>query len=262
MIFIVGGKGLTGSALVRYAENNNLDYQIIQKENKEEFFGESCDTLIFANGNAVKFKANEDPFFDFEASVSSVAEYVHKIKYKKFALLSTVDVYDKKNSEEFTTENQVIDQIKLEPYGFNKYLAEKYVMDCCPNYIIFRLGGLVGKGLKKNPVYYFIKKDTKVTVSPFSKMNFINTDFVAKIIFKILNLNMKNEIFNVASKNSMIIEKIKEIINYESKFSKDAEHNFQNYIINTNKIQKILNIPTTEESIKEYFLQNEQKMNN
>ena len=253
MIFIVGGKGLTGSALVRYAENNGLDYQIIQKENKEEFFGKSCDTLIFANGNALKFKANDDPFFDFHASVSSVVEYLHKIKYKKFVLLSTVDVYEKKDSEEFTTEDHIIDETKLEPYGLHKYLAERYVIHSCTNYMIFRLGGLVGKGLKKNPVYYFLVKNAKVTVSPNSKMNFINTDFVAKTIFDILNSKAKNKIFNLASKNSVIIKKIKEITGYEGKFSDNAVQNVQNYIINTNKIQQFVNLPTSEESIKEYF---------
>ena len=79
MIFIIGGKGLTGSAFVKKLERKNIEFKIIQRENKEEFFGKDCDVLIFANGNAVKYKANEDPFFDFQASVSSIAEYVHKI---------------------------------------------------------------------------------------------------------------------------------------------------------------------------------------
>jgi nucleoside-diphosphate-sugar epimerase len=253
MIFIIGGKGLTGSALVKYAENNDLEYKIIQKENKEDFFGKSCDLLIFANGNAVKFQANEDPLFDFHASISSIVEYIHKINYKQFILLSTVDVYNNKDSENYTNEECDIIETKLEPYGFHKYLAEKFVIKYCPNYLIFRLGGLVGEGLKKNPVYYYVKKNTKVTVSPKSQMNFINTRLVAESIFTIINKGEKNEIFNLASKNSIEIEKIKKIINYESKFSDDASQNIMNYIINTDKIQQFLNLSTSEESIKEYF---------
>ena len=149
MIFIVGGKGLTGSALVKYSIKNNIDYKIIQKEKKEEFFGKECDILIYANGNALKYKANTEPFFDFIASTSSIAEYVHKIKYKKFVLLSTVDVYNNTNSEEFTSEDIQINPEEQSVYGYHKWLGENYVKKFCKDFLIFRLPGLVGIGLKK-----------------------------------------------------------------------------------------------------------------
>ena len=98
MIFIVGGKGLTGSVFVRHFEKNHIEFKIIQKENKEEFFGKNCDKLIFANGNALKYKANEDPYFDFISSVKSISEYIHKIKFKQFIHLSTIDVYHDKSN--------------------------------------------------------------------------------------------------------------------------------------------------------------------
>ena len=88
MIFVIGGRGLVGSAIVRYLEKNNIKYKNIQRENKHKFFGKSCDTLIYANGNAYKYKANEDPFFDFAASVLSTVEYVHNISFKKFVIKS------------------------------------------------------------------------------------------------------------------------------------------------------------------------------
>ena len=166
MIFVVGGKGLTGSAIVRYLEAKNKDYKIIQKENKASFFGKECDLLIFANGNALKYKANEEPLFDFHASVASVAEYIHKIKFKKFIHLSTVDVYNDKTSKVTTREDVSIDTKKLNTYGYHKYCAEEYVKRFCDNYIIFRLSGLVGNGLKKNAVYDFTHKEKKVMLSP------------------------------------------------------------------------------------------------
>ena len=48
MIFVVGGKGLTGSAIVKYLEIKNKDYEIIQKENKENFF------KLFGNKDQLK----------------------------------------------------------------------------------------------------------------------------------------------------------------------------------------------------------------
>ena len=79
MIFIIGGNGLSGSAIVRYLRTKDIDFEIIQKENKKDFFGKKCDLLIFANGNALKYRADEDPLFDFDASLRSVSEYIHKI---------------------------------------------------------------------------------------------------------------------------------------------------------------------------------------
>jgi nucleoside-diphosphate-sugar epimerase len=253
MIFIVGGHGLVGSAIVNYLKENNIGYQIIQKENKVAFFGKHCNTLIYANGNAVKYKANSDPFFDFNTSVASIAEYVHKIKFKNFIHISTVDVYDKKSDLDSTKEDVSINTDVLDIYGYHKYLAENYVKKYCTNYLIFRLPGLVGKGLTKNPIFDYISKSKKVMISHESELNFIDTDFIAKTIIKILNLNLKNEIFNLASKNSLKIKDIWKTIGIESEYDDDAENRIQKYHINTEKIQKYTNLPTSEESIKKYY---------
>ena len=93
MIFIIGGNGLVGSSIVSHLKENNIEYQIIQKENKTEFFGKHCNTLIYANGNAFKYKANSEPFFDFNASVSSIAEYIHKIKFENFIHRASFKIY-------------------------------------------------------------------------------------------------------------------------------------------------------------------------
>jgi len=253
MIFVVGGRGLTGSAIVEYIQKKGLECEVIQKENKEKFWGRTCDVLIFANGNAVKFKANQEPLFDYNASVSSIVEYVHKIDYKMFILLSTVDVYNDKSNEKSTSENITINENDLDVYGFHKLLGEKYVQKFCKKYLIFRMGGLVGKGLKKNPVFYFIKKDGKVSISPNSEMNFINTKNMAEGIFEIFDREVSNEIFNLASKNSVKISQIKDVVGFDSEYSDECENTCWKYVINTEKIQKYVTLPTTEESIKNYF---------
>ncbi|QUC64785.1 NAD-dependent epimerase/dehydratase family protein [Nitrosopumilus sp. K4] len=253
MIFIIGGNGLTGSAIVQYMQKTSQKFEIIQRENKEEYFGKECNILIFANGNAVKYKANQDPFFDFNASVTSIAEYIHKIKFKKFILISTVDVYNNKSDTNQTQEDVEINFKKLDTYGFHKYLTERYVMHFCDDYLIFRLPGLVGTGLKKNPVFDYINPEKRVMISPESELNFINTRHIAKTIFKMLKMDLKNEIFNLASKNSIKIKNIKNIIGNESEFTEDAKNNIQKYQINTNKIQNLVELSTSEEAIEEYF---------
>ena len=253
MIFVVGGKGLTGSAIVKYLEAKNKDYEIIQKENKENFFGKECDMLIFANGNALKYKANEDPLFDFYASVASVAEYIHKIKFKKFIHLSTVDVYDDKTSIMKTKEDAYIDTRKLNTYAYNKYRAEEYVKQFCDNYLIFRLSGLVGDGLKKNAVYDFAHKDKKVMLSPETTHNYINTRFIAETIFHIIDLEIENQTFNLASKNAIKIGNIENIIGAKTDYTKDAHLHVEYNQINTEKIGKYVELSSSEEAIIEYF---------
>ena len=253
MIFIVGGKGLTGSALVRHAEQNNIEYKIIQRENKKEFFGKECDILIYANGNALKYKANEDPYFDFIASTSSIAEYVHKIKYKKFVLLSTVDVYNKTSSEDFTSEDVQINPEGQNVYGYHKWLGENYVKKFCKEFLIFRLPGLVGIGLKKNQVYDFINKEKKMLVSSNSNMNFINTRKITESIFLILDKNISNEIFNLASSKNIRIGDIEKIVHVNSEYAENSESNIQTYKINTRKIAKLIPLTSSEEAIREYY---------
>lgn len=253
MIFIVGGKGLTGSAIVKELQQKGIEYEIIQKENKNEFLNKKCDVLIFANGNALKYKANEDPFFDFHASVSSVVEYIQNIECKLFVFLSSIEVYDQPSSEETTCEDIKINPSRLEPYGYHKFLAENYVKHFCKDFLIFRLPALVGIGTKKNPIYDFIHEHKKVMISPESKLNVMNTHLIAKLILKIIDKNVYNEIFNLASSNSIKLGDIKNIINYSSEYTENSEKFIQNYQINTQKIQEYFEISTSEEAIKEYF---------
>jgi len=253
MIYVIGGNGLVGSAIVRYLGTNKVPYKKIQRENSSEFIGTSCDLLIYANGNAFKYKATEDPFFDFNATVASTAFYLHNIKFNKYIHISTVDVYDDTSSFERTKEDAVIDAEKLSVYGYHKLLAESYVRRFCKSCLIFRLPGLVGKGLTKNPVYDYISKNKKVMISPNSTMNFIHTDFIAESIFKVYNSGCINEIFNLAAYNSMELNRIQDITGYESEYVIGADKNIQHYNINTDKIARYIKLQSSEDAVSKYF---------
>jgi nucleoside-diphosphate-sugar epimerase len=253
MIFIIGGNGLTGSAIVKNLEEKKINYKIIQRDNKEEFFGKHCDVLIFANGNALKYKANEDPFFDFHASLSSIAEYIHKIHFDMFVLLSSIEIYDRHLSLDETNEDVQINEQKLEPYGYHKFLVEKYVQRFAKKFLIFRLPALVGVGTRKNPIYDFLHDHKKVMISPKSQLNVINTRIISKIVLEMIEMKISNEIFNLASANSIAIGDIKNMVNFDSEYTEESDKYLQTYFINTEKIQKYVNLSTSEESIIEYF---------
>jgi nucleoside-diphosphate-sugar epimerase len=253
MIFVVGGNGLTGSAIVRYLEKTGKKYEIIQKENATSYIGRECDLLIFANGNAKKYIANEDPFFDFKASLETIAFYVHKIKYRLFIHLSTVDVYSDTKSLQQTAENININTDKLSNYGFHKYLAEEYIKKFSNKYLILRLPALVGCGLQKNPIYDYIHKHKKVFISRESILNVINTDFIAKIIFELIDKEIHNETFNLCSSKGIKISNLEEITGYKSEFDAECENYYQEYHININKIQQYCTLTTSKEAVQDYL---------
>ena len=72
MVFLIGGRGLVGSALARQCEAQGLPFAILDRESYPRYRGQSCSLLINANGNSPKPLAVSDPLADFDASVRSV----------------------------------------------------------------------------------------------------------------------------------------------------------------------------------------------
>lgn len=253
MIFIIGGNGLTGSAIVRRCQIADLEYRVLQRDNYKEFLGKRCDILVYANGNALKWKANQNPFFDFHASLATVAQYIHEIKYDTYVQLSTVDVYSDKTTLEGTAEDSPIQAESLDTYGFHKFLAEEYVRKFTgKKSLILRLPGLVGPGLQKNPVFDYIHPDKKVMISRQSRLNFIHTDSVAQILFTLIDKSMVGT-FNVAASDSICIDDIAEITGVETEYTEDAKMHTQNYAINTAKLAGIVDLPDSKMAIRQYY---------
>jgi|TARA_B110000881_G_C18443567_1_gene447280 hypothetical protein len=69
-------------------------------------------------------------------------------------------------------------------------------------------------------------------------------------VFKILNL--KNKVFNLDSKNTLKIKDIRKIVGRKTEYD-DAKNRIQKYEINIEKIQKYVDLSTSEEWIKDYF---------
>ena len=259
MIYLVGGNGLVGYAFQKYFKKNKIKYLNIQRQTQYTFAGKSCDLLIYANGNANKTLAEKDPEYDFENTLGSILFYLRKIKFKKFIFFSSVDVYRDTTKKIKTSEKNLVFNNSV--YGMNKVISEMYVRKFAKNFLIFRLGGLVGDKLKKNPIYDIFNRN-KVFTSTRSEMNFIHTDYIPEILFKLEKKKIRNEIFNLASKNdvslnnvirSYAIKKLKKIKKY-----KDI---YQVYKINVNKILKYVELPKTEDSIKKYLLDLNNKTN-
>lgn len=254
MIFILGGQGFVGSAFVRFCVGNDLAFRVLNRDNYYDFKDSSCDYLINASGNPKKYLANEKPGTDFEASCLSTVRSLNDFKYKHYIQISSVDVYPETDDYEKTREWAAMDMQKQNHYGFHKAMAELAVIHYAPRWTIYRLGGLVGPGLKKNPIYDMLNV-LPLMVNVESKMTFIHTDSVAQIVMMTAMSQIgAGEIYNVAAREPMSIASIAPSTGMPA-IGVSANKPITDYLINTEKISLSYGqlMPTTEESLELYF---------
>lgn len=210
MIYIIGANGFVGSALVEHCHREGRDFRAVTRDNYDSFKGTSCDLLINANGNSKKFLANKDPRLDFTLSVESVLKTTQDFSFKKYVHLSTCDVYTNTTSVAFNAEDVQIDISKLSHYGANKLMAESVVRHYCPSWAIFRLGGMVGANLSKNPIFDLLYGE-KLFVHLDTKMQFLNTSRVAEILFS-THERFTHQIVNLAAATPISLRDIYSLI--------------------------------------------------
>ena len=192
---------------MRGCQLRGYDYKIITKENASDFNGSSCGTVINANGNSKKFISNKEPLWDFDASVRSVRESLCTIEADKYIHLSSCDVYPDCGSQETTKEDSALDACRQSAYGFHKYLAEQCVMHSAKQWLIFRMGGFVGQGLKKNPIYDILNGGP-LWLDPKSQLQFINVDEAAGVILDFACSDESNQIYNLCGNGLISLEEV------------------------------------------------------
>ena len=248
-IIIIGGEGFVGSAYVRYCQKNDLDYVVINRSNYQDNIGTKCDLLINANGNSKKFLAKENPLLEFDASVRSVRQSLIDFLAKKYIFLSSCDVYPDCSTPESTKEDTVIDISSQSPYGFHKYLAEQCVRHCHSDWLIFRMGGFVGEGLKKNAIFDILEGE-KLWLHPESELQYINTDVAAAAVMDIIKQGYTQEIFNLCGNGLVKLQEIIHLTRSAVKVNLDIPPVC--YEVSIDKIQSLVNIPSTRDTVIDF----------
>jgi nucleoside-diphosphate-sugar epimerase len=256
MIFIIGGKGFVGSAFSRVCETQKMSYAIITKQNYPEFMGKQCDIVIDADGNSSKVLAINNPVQDFDINVRSLRTRLTELKYDCYVYLSSCDVYPDCSSPAATKEDQKISISRQNPYGFHKYLAELCVQQVSPKWLIFRPGGFVGPGLKKNAIFDILKGGP-LWLDPESELQFIQTDQAAEIVLKIIAANRYNEIFNLCGQGLIRLREIIDHININVTVSPNSPR--VKYDVSIEKLSKLIEIPMTRQAVFE-FIKNESNL--
>ena len=198
-VFILGGRGMVGSAFARLCAARGRSFTAIGRDNYEALRGRSCDVFVNANGNSRKPLASREPLTDFDASVRSVRASLTDFKFRRYVQVSSCDVYPDCSSPETTREDLALDPARQGPYGFHKYLAEQCVRHGAAEWLILRFGGFIGPGLKKNAIYDILRGGP-LYLDPASELQFLHTARAAEIVFHLLDVGIRNEVINVCGR--------------------------------------------------------------
>ena len=145
---LIGYTGFVGSNIYRQAQFD----EVYNSKNINDIKGKTFDLVVCAGVPAVKWWANQNPAEDLVV-IESLAEIYKSVNAKRFALISTVDVYPTPIN---VTEKTEIDLESVCPYGKHRLMLEQSLQGCFEDFHVIRLPGLFGKGLKKNILFDMI----------------------------------------------------------------------------------------------------------
>ena len=221
MIYIVGGNGFVGSAYARYCAAAGLAHQVISRANFADFAGTRCDLLVNANGNSRKMLADREPLDEFRQSVLSVAETLSAFQAASYVFLSSGDVYPDQSWPAVSSEDQVLTPGQSSRYGLHKRLAEELVMGSHKEWLVVRMGGFVGPGIKKNAVFDILTGGP-VWLAPDSALQFIHTDSAAGLVMGLAQDGVRRQVINMGSLGVIRLGDLHTSVNSSSAFKEDA----------------------------------------
>jgi nucleoside-diphosphate-sugar epimerase len=252
-ITIIGAKGFVGSALVRYFSKKDYKTKLVTRESYSKLIGERSDVVIDASGNSKKYLAEDDPVKEFNFSVQHRLKTLFDFPADLHIHISSVDVYNDLSSHATTSEGKIIDPSLSSNYGFHKMIAEQIIQHYSNRWLIIRLAGMVGKGLRKNPVYDILN-GLPIRIHPDSQYQFMNTDDVARIVCGLLEKNIHGEIFNVCGDGLVSPHQIASFADKAIDLSLiDVNESKRIVDISIDKIKKYFKMPKSVETIKSFI---------
>ena len=249
---VLGGTGLIGSAVCAALRACGASVWPVHSKNYGECRGARVRVVVNCNGNTYRFRANQDPVWDFEMSVASVERSLHDIACELYIYISTVDVYECHDDPARNTEDALIRPGQLDPYGFHKWVAERLVERFAPRSMILRLGTAVGQGLKKGPVYDLLQGQP-LHMSPDSELTLIDTMTVALAVTTVAARPSQREIFNVTGTGSVRLREAAVRLGVSPRLAEGASDIIHRYDVANAKLTGLMPLPTSREVLEAYL---------
>ena len=142
---------------------------------------------------AIKWIANKYPNQD-KLNTLKLIKNLKKIRTQLFVLISTIDVHFNHT------------------YGKNRKMLENFVKNNFKNYLIIRLPGIFGTGLKKNIIYDLINKNELQKIYSNDYFQWYDLDLLKKNIENLkTNKNKVYEFYSAPVENKKIINLFKKV---------------------------------------------------
>jgi nucleoside-diphosphate-sugar epimerase len=256
-VVVLGARGFVGSAFVRLFDALGVDCTAVDRAGYDQAVRQPCDVLIHAAGNSAKYIADRDPLADFQQSVTLAMRALSDFKPDLYVLVSSVDVYPELSSPGSTNETTPIDPVASSAYGFHKRLAELCVQRHARRWLIPRLAGMVGPGLRKNPIYDVLH-GLPLRIHPDSKYQFMRTDDVASAVWELVTAGVHGEIFNIAGRGLISPREIAALAQRPLQVHPDAQDDAPRIVdVSIDKMSARRSIPATRDTVAA-FVQSEQ----
>jgi nucleoside-diphosphate-sugar epimerase len=252
-VTVIGANGFVGSAFVR-ALRQRPDVELVEvtRQNFDTLPARHSDVVVEAACNSRKYLAEADPVGEFDASVTHRLRSLRKFTADLQLHLSSVDVYSDLASPAATTEEAPIDLARMSRYGFHKWLAEQVVQHYAPDWLILRLAGMVGPGLRKNPVFDILH-GRALRIHPDSRYQYLPTDEVARIALELFGRGRHREIYNLSGTGLISMRQIAGLAGRELNLSALPPDATPRVVEASNeKIRQWFTLPTTYQTVSEF----------
>jgi nucleoside-diphosphate-sugar epimerase len=253
-VTVIGANGFIGSAFVRLLRSRpGVELVQVTRQNFDTLPPSHSDVVVEAACNSRKFLADLNPVSEFESSVMLRLKSLQKFSAGLQVHLSSVDVYHALSSPATTREDSTINLAGVSHYGFHKLLAEDLVRHYAPRWLILRLAGMVGPGLRKNPVFDILN-GLPLRVHPDSRYQYLPTDSAARIIWALIERGCKQEIYNLCGDGLISMREIAALANRELNLSALAADATPRIVeANTEKIRAVFPLPRTTDSVIDFL---------
>ncbi len=147
------------------------------------------DTVFFVGLPAAKWYVNTHPDEDL-TNIERIISTLRTIKSNCFVLISTIDAID-----------------AVDVYGQHRKKFEEFIIaQFAPNYLIFRLPALFGRGLKKNVLYDLLHNNQLDKINPMSSFQWYDLQWLQEDIKLALSKNLRcvNRVSQPLSTNVII----------------------------------------------------------
>jgi nucleoside-diphosphate-sugar epimerase len=252
-VTVIGANGFVGSSFVRLlADRPDVELLCVTRQNFESLPPTHSDVVIEAACNSKKFLADQDPLSEFESSVTHRLKSVLRFTGELHMHISSVDVYSDLTSPTATREDSPIDPGGVSRYGMHKFLAEQLVRHYAPRWVVLRLAGMVGPGLRKNPVYDILHGNS-LRIHPDSQYQFMLTDEVARVAWGLIERGTERETFNLCGDGLISMREIARLAGWKlncTTLPADAAPRIVD--ASNEKIRRLFPIARTVDTVKEF----------